>query len=284
MFAGHSLGEYAALAAVGGLFGVEHLIDIVFMRGLTMQKFVPRNAQGVSDYGMVAVNPGRVNKKFGIKDLEEVVDAINSKEELLQIVNYNVDPVQYVCAGHVRALMAMRLVLDEIQGTGCSNVAAIGKHAASAKFQSLDMLRGKATIPLKGIDVPFHSRMLLPGVDAFRKVIDGMVPKPLRTAKHFVDRYIPNVTGIPLECSREYLQIAVKKTDSKVLQEILASWTEGGKSAFSSREIIRTLIIELLAFQFASPVLWTKTVEEALCKAHVKRVIEFGPGPTLKAC
>merc|ERR1719316_1904113 len=81
MFAGHSLGEYAALSAVGGLFEVEHLIDIVFMRGLTMQKFVPRNAQGMSDYGMCAVNPTRVNKIFRIQDLEEVVSAINTEDE-----------------------------------------------------------------------------------------------------------------------------------------------------------------------------------------------------------
>ena len=37
VFAGHSLGEYSALAAVGDVLPIESLVDIVFYRGLTMQ-------------------------------------------------------------------------------------------------------------------------------------------------------------------------------------------------------------------------------------------------------
>ena len=36
-FAGHSLGEYSALAAIGDVLPIESLVDIVFYRGLTMQ-------------------------------------------------------------------------------------------------------------------------------------------------------------------------------------------------------------------------------------------------------
>lgn len=37
LFAGHSLGEYSALAAIGDVLPIESLVDIVFYRGLTMQ-------------------------------------------------------------------------------------------------------------------------------------------------------------------------------------------------------------------------------------------------------
>jgi fatty acid synthase subunit beta len=44
-FAGHSLGEYAALASVGNVLSVESLCELVFIRGITMQNAVPRDDQ-----------------------------------------------------------------------------------------------------------------------------------------------------------------------------------------------------------------------------------------------
>jgi enoyl reductase-like protein/3-oxoacyl-ACP reductase-like protein/acyl dehydratase len=279
LFAGHSLGEYAALSSVAEVLPLENLLDVVFMRGLTMQSFVPRKADGSSDYAMVAVNPIRVNKTFTPAQLVETVDMLGSEEELLQIVNYNVEPLQYVCAGHVRALMALRLVLDEIATTGCNVADAAMKHHATARFVSHDQLRGKATIPLKGIDVPFHSRLLLPGVKAFREVLEQNLANPLKFASVLRQGYIPNVTGIPFAVTKEYVELVSQQTSSEVLSDMLTNWD---RAKNDKRRITRTLLIELLAFQFASPVLWTKTIEEAICKQKVARVIEFGPGPVLK--
>jgi fatty acid synthase subunit beta len=59
-YAGHSLGEYAALGAVGKIFNVESLVQVVFYRGLLMQYTVPRDEKGNSDYRMCAVDPSRV--------------------------------------------------------------------------------------------------------------------------------------------------------------------------------------------------------------------------------
>eukprot|EP00911_Craspedida_sp_UC1_P001420 UC1_evm1s1069 len=47
-FAGHSLGEYAGLTAAGNLLTVDALVDIVFFRGLVMQRVVKRDASGRS--------------------------------------------------------------------------------------------------------------------------------------------------------------------------------------------------------------------------------------------
>jgi fatty acid synthase subunit beta len=60
MFAGHSLGEYAALAAAADVIPPLALLDLVFLRGLTMQRAVSRDAKGRSDFGMVAASPNRV--------------------------------------------------------------------------------------------------------------------------------------------------------------------------------------------------------------------------------
>jgi fatty acid synthase subunit beta len=59
-YAGHSLGEYAALSAVAQIFSIESLVATVFYRGLMMQFAVERDEAGRSEFGMMAVDPSRV--------------------------------------------------------------------------------------------------------------------------------------------------------------------------------------------------------------------------------
>lgn len=61
-FAGHSLGEYSALAALAEVMPIESLVSVVFYRGLTMQVAVERDEAGRSNYSMCAVNPSRISK------------------------------------------------------------------------------------------------------------------------------------------------------------------------------------------------------------------------------
>ena len=60
-FAGHSLGEYAALTAFVECMGIEDLATLVFYRGLTMQRSVERDRAGMTNYAMCALNPSRVS-------------------------------------------------------------------------------------------------------------------------------------------------------------------------------------------------------------------------------
>ena len=101
-FAGHSLGEYSALAALAEVMPIESLVAVVFYRGLTMQVAVERDETGRSNYSMCAVNPSRVSKTFNEQALQYVVENIADETGwLLEIVNYNVANMQYVCAGDV---------------------------------------------------------------------------------------------------------------------------------------------------------------------------------------
>jgi fatty acid synthase subunit beta, fungi type len=61
-FAGHSLGEYSALGALGSVIPMESLVSLVFYRGLTMQVAMARDENGKTEFSMVAANPSRVNK------------------------------------------------------------------------------------------------------------------------------------------------------------------------------------------------------------------------------
>lgn len=101
-FAGHSLGEYSALAALADVMPIESLVSVVFYRGLTMQVAVERDEQGRSNYSMCAVNPSRISKTFNEQALQYVVENISEQTGwLLEIVNYNVANMQYVAAGDV---------------------------------------------------------------------------------------------------------------------------------------------------------------------------------------
>lgn len=62
LFAGHSLGEYAALGACTSFMSFESLLTLIFYRGLKMQNALQRDAQGRTDYSMVAADPSRVGK------------------------------------------------------------------------------------------------------------------------------------------------------------------------------------------------------------------------------
>lgn len=62
LFAGHSLGEYAALGACTSFMSFENLLTLIFYRGLKMQNALQRDGQGRTDYSMMAVDPSRVGK------------------------------------------------------------------------------------------------------------------------------------------------------------------------------------------------------------------------------
>ena len=61
-FAGHSLGEYSALAACAGFMPLENLLGLVFYRGTVMQFAMEKDSSGQTEFSMIAVNPSRVGR------------------------------------------------------------------------------------------------------------------------------------------------------------------------------------------------------------------------------
>jgi len=214
-FAGHSLGEYSALAAIADVLPISALADVVFFRGITMQRAVQRDAEGKSQYAMMAANPSRVGKTFSEEALREIVDQISQQKSILvQIVNLNVANQQYVCAGELRALATLTNVLNLLKAQkidleklstmmsiaelkeklteiidGCWDMAV----EKEKKDGSVILERGFATIPLPGIDVPFHSRYLWPGVLSFRNYLIKKIDPLQLNPDRLIGKYIPNL-------------------------------------------------------------------------------------------
>ncbi|KAJ2392501.1 fatty acid synthase alpha subunit Lsd1, partial [Coemansia sp. RSA 2611] len=287
LFAGHSLGELCALGALTDVFTLEGLLDTVFCRGLIMQSAVQRDAHGSSDYGMVAVNPSRVSSGFGEELLLRTIEAISDASSgLLQIANYNVRGQQYVVSGTLTNLAVLRLVLDEMSALDMSAdiESCTGRAVCQILAGPIDTapVRGKATVPLDGIDMPFHSPMLIDGVAVFRDALHSKINPDKVHADALCQRYIPNLTAKPFELSKEYLELVYDATRSAAVGKILDCWSDSllnGPAAKS--RLATTLLIELLAYQLASPVQWIRTQDHFFGAADVQRVVEIGLSPVL---
>ena len=102
-----------------------------------------------------------------------------------------------------------------------------------AKPKPLDLQRGFATIPLKGIDVPFHSTFLRSGVKPFRSFLLKKINKTSIDPGKLIGKYIPNVTAKPFELTRAYFEEVYKLTNSPRIATVLANWDkyESGEAA-----------------------------------------------------
>ncbi|OQS01704.1 fatty acid synthase subunit alpha [Achlya hypogyna] len=292
-FAGHSLGEYAALSSFADVLATSDLAEVVFLRGMVMQNAVERDAHGMSDYGMVAANPARVGSRaFDESTLFTLLDVIEAASgQLCQVVNYNVQDSQYVVAGELVNLEVLSRLMTRIREQP-TILGAVGaetlvqetlalvraqKELAVSKGKPFTLKRGTSTIPLVGIDVPFHSKKLLGGVPAFRNLLRPKLKKEIlyQNKALLEHHYVPNLVAKPFSLTKEYVAEIVALTGSPSLTPILANW-----GATPEDDLVHTLVIELLAYQFASPVQWIKT-QAYFFNNGLRRFVEIGPSSTL---
>ncbi|MDP9805807.1 fatty acid synthase [Trueperella bonasi] len=262
--AGHSLGEYNALAAYGQIFPLETVIEIVFHRGSTMHNLVPRDEEGFSNYQMGALRPNQ----FGVGDdqVEDYVASVaEATGEFIEIVNYNLAGQQYSIAGTIAGIEAL---------------------AADAERRAEEAGGKRPFMLVPGIDVPFHSTVLRDGVPDFRNLLDGLLPAEIDPAM-LVDRYIPNLVARPFELTEDFLDSILEVVPSETVRGLKERWSEVDLGAEAGK-ITRDLLVELLAWQFASPVRWIET-QDFLFRgiadggAGVENLVEIGLGaaPTL---
>ncbi|KKC05961.1 3-oxoacyl-ACP synthase [Mycobacterium nebraskense] len=260
---GHSVGEYTALACVTGIYELEALLETVFHRGSKMHDIVPRDELGRSNYRLAAIRPSQID----LPDDEVpgfVAEIADRTGEFLEIVNFNLRGSQYAIAGTVRGLEELEAEVE----------------------QRRELTGGKRSfILVPGIDVPFHSRVLRVGVAEFRRSLERVMPRD-KDPDVIIGRYIPNLVPRPFTLDRDFIQEIRDLVPAEPLDAILAdydTWLTERRN-----EMARIVLIELLAWQFASPVRWIETqdllfTEEAAGGLGVERFVEIGvkPAPTV---
>ncbi|MDO4664685.1 MAG: DUF1729 domain-containing protein [Actinomycetaceae bacterium] len=261
VYAGHSLGEYNALSCCAGIFPFEQVLEIVFQRGSAMHHLVSRDASGASNYRLGALRPDQM----GISEDEVagfVRQVAHRSGEFLQIVNLNLAGKQYAIAGTIAGMKA----LEE----------SAGQAAAKCGGERPFML-------IPGIDVPFHSEKLQGGVASFKQKLQELIPADLDPTP-LIGRYIPNLVAKPFALTKEFAESILQVVPAQGVQDLLDLGWE--KALENPHQTARTLLIELLAWQFASPVRWIETQDLLFTSRGgmgVDRLIEVGLGaaPTL---
>lgn len=253
---GHSVGEYTALACVTGVYELEALLEVVFQRGSKMHDIVPRDESGRSNYRLAAIRPSQID--LDDADVTAFVAEIAERTgEFLQIVNFNLRGSQYAIAGTVRGLDALE---EEIE-------------------RRREITGGKrAYIQVPGIDVPFHSDVLKVGVAEFRRSLERIMPADADPSV-LIGRYIPNLVPRLFTLDRDFVQEIRDLVPAEPLDEILADYDTWITQR--PRELGRRVVIELLAWQFASPVRWIETqdllfTEVAAGGLGIERFVEIG--------
>lgn len=253
---GHSVGEYTALACVTGIYELEALLEMVFHRGSKMHDIVPRDELGRSNYRLAAIRPSQID----LPDDEVptfIAEIAENTGEFLEIVNFNLRGSQYAIAGTVRGLEALEAEVERRR----------------------ELTGGRRSfILVPGIDVPFHSRVLRVGVAEFRRSLDRVLPRD-QNPELIIGRYIPNLVPRPFTLDRDFIQEIRDLVPAEPLDEILADYDTWLQER--PREMVRIVFIELLAWQFASPVRWIETqdllfIEEAAGGLGVERFVEIG--------
>ncbi|KUI01765.1 type I polyketide synthase [Mycobacterium sp. IS-3022] len=253
---GHSVGEYTALACVSGVYELEALLEVVFHRGSKMHDIVPRDHLGRSNYRLAAIRPSQID--LDDADVKAFVAEISERTgEFLEIVNFNLRGSQYAIAGTVRGLEALE---EEVE-------------------RRREITGGKRSfILVPGIDVPFHSSVLRVGVADFRRSLERVMPRD-QDPGLIIGKYIPNLVPRPFTLDRDFIQEIRDLVPAEPLDEILADYDTWRNE--KPAELCRKVVIELLAWQFASPVRWIETqdllfIEEAAGGLGIERFVEIG--------
>lgn len=132
--AGHSLGEYSALYAAG-VFSFSDGVYAVRQRGLLMEQAVPAGEGTMA--AVLGLDPGT---------LDRICIQVTQKGSSVQMANLNA-PGQIVISGTL---------------AGVQTASRLAEQAGARRV-----------VPL-AVSGPFHSALMRPAADAFRRVLDGL--------------------------------------------------------------------------------------------------------------
>ena len=239
------------------MYELEALLEVVFHRGSKMHDIVPRDEHGRSNYRLAAIRPSQIDL-----DDDDVVDFVaeiaERTGEFLQIVNFNLRGSQYAIAGTVRGLEVLEEEVEkrrEISGgkrvvhPGARHRRAVPLLGAARRRRRLPALAGAGHAARRG------SRRCSSAATS-RTWCRGRSPWTATSSRR-------SATWCPPS----------RSTRSS------PTTTPGATSG--RRELCRKVVIELLAWQFASPVRWIETqdllfIEEAAGGLGVERFVEIG--------
>ncbi|GAN77079.1 ACP S-malonyltransferase [Acidisphaera rubrifaciens] len=153
--AGHSLGEYSALAAAGA-FSIPTAASLLRLRGQAMQKAVPPG-----EGAMAALIGVDLEQAQAICDAAAVIPAAEDGDE----------------AGDGRpAAPAARAVVEPANDNGGGQVVISGERAAVERAVEIARARGVKRAMLLPVSAPFHCALMAPAAEAMAEALGRHPP------------------------------------------------------------------------------------------------------------
>ena len=102
-------------------------------------------------------------------------------------------------------------------------ITLVDQHASASRVLSEEvvLVPGNGTIPLSGIDIPFHSSILRKNIKQCRKFIEGKLLEENINIDKLIGKFIPNVIGKPFSLEADYVREVARITGSENLTEML---------------------------------------------------------------
>lgn len=154
----------------------------------------------------------------------------------VNVVNRNVRRHQYICAGNKSCLDILRRVCDAIHDdtalreklhddqtrkSAIDNLLDTACSTTATTSSALALKRGSGTIPLRGIDVPFHSPVLASYKPQARRALIEAISLSSVDSGELVGKWIPNVTGTGFSLDDDYVRRVQAITGSLELTEVV---------------------------------------------------------------
>ncbi|GGD49366.1 ACP S-malonyltransferase [Erythrobacter arachoides] len=191
--AGHSLGEYSALASVGA-FDLASTARLLRTRGIAMQDAVP-----IGVGGMCALLGADLDKAQALADAAAQGPLAGGADSVCEVANDN-DPGQVVLSGHL---------------------AAIDRAVELAKEHGI-----KRAIKLP-VSAPFHCSLMQPAAQRMRTALGNMPPAAFRLPVY------SNVTAAPVTDPAEEQRLLVEQITGRVRwRESVAAMHAAGTTHF----------------------------------------------------
>ncbi|MFP5259398.1 MAG: ACP S-malonyltransferase [Acidobacteriota bacterium] len=199
-FAGHSLGEYAALAA-SGMLDVPAVFELTSLRGRLM-------AEAASGDGKMAAV-----LKLTLADIEDVVkQAADATGQVLLIANYN-SPGQFVISGTAAAVEAASVLVKEKKGRAVPLAVSGAFHSPLMAEPAAEL---EKVLRRSGLRAPFVAPV-------FHNVTGAPEPDAAKALKLMARqmtsqvRWIDTVAGLWAAGARTFVELGPKGVLTKLL-------------------------------------------------------------------
>ena len=226
---------------------------MVFHRGSKMHDIVPRDDLGRSNYRLAAIRPSQIDLDDSRCRRPSWPTSPSARASFWRSSTS-------ICVARSTPLRALSRGLEALE---------------EEVERRREISGGKRSfILVPGIDVPFHSSVLRVGVADFRHSLERVMPHDT-DPELIIGRYIPNLVPRPFTLDRDFIQEIRDLVPAEPLDEILADYDTWRNE--NPAELCRKVVIELLAWQFASPVRWIETqdllfIEEAAGGLGIERL------------